>query len=376
MKVCYFGTYDNKPRNRIIIKGLRQSGIEVYECHVDIWQNTEDKSQLKGIFSKLRILLNFIPGYIKLIFKYFCLQEHKVIIVGYPGYIDMFVAKLLSVIKKRPLIFDAFLSLYDTVVNDRKIVSPNNIIAKFCYFLDKISSRMADKVLLDTEAHIEYFCQIYGFTHDKFARVFVGAEETIFYPKENNLRNGRDKFKVLFYGQFIPLHGISFIIEAAKLLEQEKNIEFTMIGVGQEYKKIRELADRLKISNINWVNWVKYNELPQYINESDICLGIFGSSGKANRVIPNKVFQAMAMKKPIITSNTLASQELLLNKENAILCERASADSLKDAIVLLNKNESLRKHIAANGYSVYKEMCSERVIGKRVKEVIMKLTQL
>lgn len=358
----------------MVIEGLRQNDVEVYECHVDIWQNIEDKSQLKGFVVKLRILLNFIFGYIKLIFRYFRLQEHEAIIVGYPGCIDVFVAKLLSIIKKRPLIFDAFLSVYNTVVNDRKIVSPNNIIAKLCYFLDKASCLMVDKVLLDTQAHIEYFCQTFRLNHDKFVRVFVGAQEAIFYPKDSNLRNNKNKFKVLFYGQFIPLHGISFVIRAAKLLEQEKNIEFTMIGIGQEYKEIRELADRLKVSNINWVKWVKYSELPQYINKADVCLGIFGDSDKANRVIPNKVFQAMAMKKPIITSNTLASRELLLNEENAILCERANAESLKDAIVLLNKNESLRKHIAANGYRVYREMCSEKVIGKRVKEIITEVT--
>ena len=373
MKVCYFGTYDNKPRNRIIIEGLKQSGVEVYECHVDIWQNIEDKSQVKGFILKLRILLNFISGYIKLIFRYFRLQEHEIIIVGYPGYIDIFIAKLLSIIKKRPLIFDAFLSLYNTVVNDRKIVSPNNIIAKLCYFLDKTPCLMADKVFLDTQAHIEYFCQTFGLNHNKFARVFVGAEETVFYPKDSNLRNDSNQFKVLFYGQFIPLHGISFIIEAAKLLEQEKNIEFTMIGIGQEHKKIRELADRLKVSNINWVNWVKYSELPQYINKADVCLGIFGASDKANCVIPNKVFQAMAMKKPIITSDTLASRELLLNKGNAILCERANAESLKDAIMLLYERESLRNHIAANGYKTFKEICSVKSIGEQVKKIIGEL---
>ena len=56
MKICYFGTYDNKPRNRIIIEGLRQNGAEVYECHVNIWKDIEDKSQAKGIILKIKIL--------------------------------------------------------------------------------------------------------------------------------------------------------------------------------------------------------------------------------------------------------------------------------------------------------------------------------
>ncbi len=44
MKVCYWGTYDKGYlRNKILITGLRENGVEVVECHAGIWRDTAEK---------------------------------------------------------------------------------------------------------------------------------------------------------------------------------------------------------------------------------------------------------------------------------------------------------------------------------------------
>ena len=163
------------------------------------------------------------------------------------------------------------------------------------------------------------------------------------------------KFKVGFWGTYIPLHGIDYIIKAANLLKEERRITFSLLGRGQTYEKIIELAKSLNLENIEFLNMVPLHELPLFISGCDIGLGIFGKREKSSCVIPNKIFEAIQMKIPIITSNTPAINELFTHRENIFLCQRANPKSLSDGILELVNNQDLRFKIADNAYQVYKD---------------------
>jgi len=119
-----------------------------------------------------------------------------------------------------------------------------------------------------------------------------------------------DHLTILFYGQFIPLHGIETIVRAAKLSRND-SLHWIIIGKGQEENKISSMLKDEPLNNLTWLPWVNYDELIDWIRKSDICLGIFGDTDKASRVIPNKVFQIIMAGKPLITRNSPAIKELL-----------------------------------------------------------------
>jgi glycosyltransferase involved in cell wall biosynthesis len=116
--------------------------------------------------------------------------------------------------------------------------------------------------------------------------------------------------RLLFYGQFIPLHGIDTIIDAAALSRPEA-YRWTVIGDGQEAPRIRRRFAERPVANLRWLPSVPYAELRRHIADADICLGIFGGSGKAERVIPNKVFQALMAGRPLVTRDSPAMRELV-----------------------------------------------------------------
>ena len=207
MIICYFGSYNkNYPRNRVIIKGLKENSIKVIECN-----------------SKNRFIIRFF----NLIAKAMTLN-YDILFVAYPGHLDMFTAKIISIIKRKPIVFDAFISTYDTMINEWKYgtrYSPKGI---YYHWLDKTSCKMADIILLDTEQHIDYFTEEFNIKKSKFNWIPVGADESILYPRKKNKKN--KKFKVLYYGYIQPLHGFPHIVNAAKKLQNEKDIEFSFIG--------------------------------------------------------------------------------------------------------------------------------------------------
>jgi glycosyltransferase involved in cell wall biosynthesis len=187
---------------------------------------------------------------------------------------------------------------------------------------------------MDTQAHASYFASLYGLPQGSVHRVFVGAE-TIFFPRVKHSPREPDKpFTVLFYGQFIPLQGIQTIVEAAKIVDDSGiSMRWIIIGSGQEQPRIDALIARLGVQSIQRIAWVPYEALAGYIRSADVCLGIFGAEGKAARVIPNKIFQALAAGAPLITADTPAIRELLTEGAAVRLVEPGNPAALAAAVI-------------------------------------------
>jgi glycosyltransferase involved in cell wall biosynthesis len=369
VRACYFGTYEqNYPRNKVIIDALRSAGVDVVECHLPLWELTRHKT---GSFfgPKSLILLTFriAWGYLKLIGMYLKRAgDAQIVMVGYIGQLDLLLAKLLTRVgRRRKLIFNPLVSLYDTLVDDRGLFRPGSLAADFLFFIDRWSFRLADRIILDTDVHIDYISKKFGIERDKFAQVFVGADQEVFFSGHRVEKD--TPFIVLFVGKFIPLHGIPYIVAAASLLKEERDIRFEIVGSGQLHDQIMELCRRLSVKNIAFTEWIPYERLVEKMAQAHVCLGIFGESAKASRVIPNKVFQGLAVGMPVITGDSPASRELLIHGQSAILVPMADAQALAQAIRSLKQNRALREKIAAGGRTIFQGRCSAGVLGRQLK---------
>lgn len=316
MRILCWGTYDTtKPRARILLEGLRLAGAQVKECHADIWRGIEDKSQVHGWRQRASILLRWLFSYPRLAWRLARHPKPDLILVGFPGVLDMLVAAPIARMRGVPLVWDMFMSLYDTVVVDRKLLKPSSVSARLLRRLERFAFRRAKLVFLDTQTHARHVEQTLGFPPRSADAVWVGVETVHFSasparaPAVRQQRNPHET-RVLFYGQFIPLHGIETIIEAARLISNEP-VHWHLVGRGQEAARIKALLDRQPLPSLTWDAWVPYDQLHRLIDEADVCLGIFGTSGKAASVIPNKVFQILAVGKPLITRDSDAIRELL-----------------------------------------------------------------
>jgi glycosyltransferase involved in cell wall biosynthesis len=371
MKVCYWGTYDaDYARNKILISGLKANGIEIIECNAKVWRNTAEKiAAASSSWFNIKVMIKWFYAYATLIIKFLKIKGINYVFVGYSGHFDVFLAYILCRLRRVPLIFDAFLSLYDSLVFDRKTVKKHSFKAKILYNVDKYSCKLSNIVLLDTNRHIEYFISQFCLPKEKFQRVLIGADDTVFFPQENN--KPANQFTVLHFGKYIPLHGMEYIIRAAKELE-DANVFFRLIGSGDEYKKTSRLARKLKIKNVQFIKFLPQYELREYIHSASICLGVFGDTEKAKRVVPNKIYEAMAMKKPVITGDSSAAREILKHKVNCFLCEMENPQAIAGAILHLKNDAKLRERIAEEGYKTYRNCCSPLVLGRELSQIILK----
>lgn len=333
MRLLFWGTYDKgKPRVRILIRGLQENNVEVTECHSDVWADVEDKSQVSGFIHRIIRGIFWLTRYPSLIWKFVQIPKHEAVVIPYMGQLDVLMLWPFAKLRKMPIIWDAFLSLYNTVVEDRKLIGRYNPLSWILFCWEWLACKAADVVILDTQAHADYFIDTFKIPAEKTHVIFVGAEPECF-PRANSKQiEGDHETTVLFYGQFIPLHGVETIVSAAKLT-QNNSIRWIIIGSGQEQNKIRKILEEDPINNLIWIPWVNYNELIDWIQKADICLGIFGDTDKAARVIPNKVFQILMSGKPLITRDSPAIRELLRPEMNGVrLIEPANPEALISSI--------------------------------------------
>lgn len=124
-RVVVWGTYDvGKPRVRLLLEGLKRQGVEVITCHRDVWGGIEDKSQVKGVRRWLGLVTKALKAYPSLVWRYWRLPSHDAVLLGYPGMVDLLVLWPWAKLRKATLAWDWFLSAYDTVVLDRKLLAP------------------------------------------------------------------------------------------------------------------------------------------------------------------------------------------------------------------------------------------------------------
>jgi glycosyltransferase involved in cell wall biosynthesis len=350
VRVLYFGTYERRyPRNAQVISALRGAGVEVIERHEPVWEGREEKWSLgpgaaaRLLLAELRLLARRGP-------------RADAVIVGYPGHLDLLAARRAA--REVPVVFNPLVSLADTLVEDRGRFRRGSLPARVLRAVDRRALRGADLVVADTVAHAEFLAGLAGLPRDRFEVCFVGAEERVFRPGWQP----EEPFTALFVGKLIPLHGLETILEAAHLTPQ---LRLRVVGSGQ--------LDGLlagRPGNVEWVPWVDYERLPKELHRASCALGIFGTSAKAQRVIPNKAFQALACGTPLVTADTPAARELLVDGESALLVPPGDPQALAKALQRLAGEPELARRIGPGGHAAFREQASEDVLGQRWRGIL------
>ncbi len=310
MRLIVFGTYDAgaHPRVAVLCEGLAQHGHDVIECNVPLRVNTAARVAMvregRGLASFVREL---IRCWLTLARRRWRLPPAQAVIVGYMGHFDVHLARLLF--PRTPLVLDHLISAGDTA-RDRG--EQGRVKLALLSALDRAALAVSDIVVVDTEEHRRLLpARVVG----KSVVVAVGAAGSWFragdarHSASSHAPAGREEpLKIVFFGLYTPLQGTLIIGRALSQLV-DCSIEVTMIGDGQD-RPAAAAAVRGGPA-VRWLDWVPPHELPGIVASHDVCLGIFGTTPKAMRVVPNKVFQGAAAGCVVVTSDTQPQRQML-----------------------------------------------------------------
>lgn len=309
MRALYFGTYDREhPRNVNAIAAMRAAGIEI------------DERQATVHGGGLRGALNVFGAETRL--RIPSRAEFDALIVGYPGHFD--VPRARQVAGKRPLVFDAVLSLENELVEVRRRFRPRSTAATVLRAVDYRALRLPDLVVCGTEAEAAYLRELGA---KQTATIFLGADDDVFCET---------------WSPTYPFSALYVTDASADVVEAALQQVDVPLRVVMPYELLQDDA------GITFAH-------------AGIVLGSFRES----RAIAASVFDALATGTPVITGDTPAARELLADGDSALLVPPNDADALAAAVRRLADDEPLRTAIAARGREVFRARASRQVRGEQ-----------
>jgi len=344
MKICYFGIYNPAlGKNSICIKGFKENGAEIIECR----DNSHGPLKFMKLFLKHRKIKN----------------DYDFMMVGYPGHAVVWLAKLVS---KKLVIFDALCTMYEGVVISRGQGGTLGLRSLYVMFLDWLAVKCADIVLVETERQREFFEKRFG-KSSKYKVVYTGADDTDFYKDESITK--KEKFTAVFRGKFLPEAGVKYVIEAAKILEDEK-IDFVIIGNGFLEKEIKFLINKIKPKNLLLISeYLSFDEIRNRMLSCHVSLGQFEDHERLLRTIPHKCFETLALGLPYITSRSVPVAEILQDGESCLFVNPADAKDLAEKILYLKNNPKIAEDMGNTGRGIYLKNFTPKIIAQRIIDI-------
>ncbi len=357
LKVCYVLSYYSPEyvRTSTLVAALER--IE----EIELFQARNTTSGPWRYFQTLGRLL-----YIKLRYNPDCY------ILGFRGHDIFWPVRLLTL--RKFLIFDELMSPSDAIINEGKKMRGGNLVGSLLFLCEKLSLHAANLILTDTNSHKSFLSRFFSLPDAKIATLPVATDEDLFVLPEKPSKNDNSDgfFNLLYYGSFLPLHGIEVILQAAYLLRKE-SISFTFIGGNQQTRQeFSKKVARFGLDNVKHIHWVDFVDLPEMITNCDLGLGgPFGNTSQAGRVITGKTFQFLAMAKAVIVGRNDADGSFI-DKENVLLVSRGDHRALADAILWAYKHQNELVKIGCRGRRLYEGQFSVAKVEQCWREIFYK----
>ena len=349
-----------------MIEGLRRAGVEVIECHVPLWHGIEDRVQAaSGGWLRPVFFARLVRAYWRLLRAYRGNGEYDVMVLGYPGQLDVYLARVLTWLRRKPLVLDVFMSLY-LIASERGLPARYPVTGRLIYWAEKLALRLPDLLIQDTAEYVQWFQEVYGLDPARFRLVPTGADDRVFRPVEVEDRDD-GLFRVLYYGTFIPNHGVEYIIEAARILRDDPCIHFELVGEGPAKAQAVALVQEYGLTNVTFTDWVDRQALPRKAAEADVCLGVFGTTPQSMMTVQNKIYEGLAMGKPVITGDSPAIRAQLEHGRAALSVERSNSQVLAQAILALRDDPALRDRLTQGGHQLFVSRFSTARIGEQAR---------
>lgn len=286
---------------------------------------------------------------------------------------DMAAASRYAKRRGIPLIFDPLISAFDKRTNEKRKYAAASLRGRRLLRWERKLFQSADRLIADTQAHKTYFHATHGVALNKIVVLPVSAEEALFYPSEAAYTPPQ-RAEVLFFGSFITLQGVEYIIRSVEFYRGEP-IQLTLLGEGPERAQCEQIAAQINnpLVAVEFESWLPFADLAERIRAADVGLGIFGCGEKSARVIPNKVYQSLACGLPTVTMASTAYPSSLKASDGLRFVPAGDPEALAAAIA--QTVEALSPALRQAAAESYRRHFSSAQIGVSLSDTLAQLTK-
>ncbi len=316
-------------------------GIKIHRCYIYVSSKKSILKRLLNYFSFVKT--SFIIGLFKLNQQDFIFCESPPLFLG-------ITALLLKKLKGAKLIFN---------VSDLWPESAEKLGIVTNKFLLHVSTKLEETLYRNSEF---ISCQTQGIVndiHNRFPdkKIFWlknGIDTNQFAGSDNNINQNswrkENGFKVtdfiiIYAGIIGHAQGLEVILNAANHLREFKDIRFILIGNGPEKDKLLELKSKLELNNVTFHDSVSKIKMLSIIKETDAAVIPLKNIELFKGAIPSKIFENLALRKPILLGVEGEAKELFIDEGKCGLnfIPEDDKDLAEKTLMFYNSPELVRK---------------------------------
>ncbi len=292
--------------------------------------------------------------------------KSDVIIATSPQFFTTPSAWLLSVFKRKPWVFEVR-DLWPESIKAVSAIDESSRIYRSLERLEMFLYRRADQIVTVTEAFKKNIAGR-GIDEKKIHVIKNGANLVLFQPKdkcaellkEHGLEN---KFIVGYIGTHGMAHKLDFFLDFIKETEGD-NIHFLFMGEGAEKQKLLKIAAEKQINNVLFLDNVSKDRVIDYLSIVDVALVHLKRSDTFKTVIPSKIFESAAMKKPILLGVEGESKEIIENFNAGLCFVPENKESFLNCLYVIKDDTSLYQEFQKGCEELVKEYDRKKLAAK------------
>ena len=352
--------YPNVKYKLALLQEFAHPAVQVYDLGENSFAQVATRARL---LVRAGFALRFLWAH-WCIFSKALLRPASVVYIPYPAVPILLFYSIWPVRKRPRLLADAFISLYDSIVLDRGLLARPHWLARLLFRVERRAFLTADVVIVDTAENGAHYAELFGIAATRFIDLALSVPPLPLLPA----RPARQlRFRCLFMGSMVPLQGVMTILQAALLLKDRSDIEFRIIGTGQEAPLVEAFLAEHPGIRVTWASEIQATtSLIQEIREADLCLGIFGSSAKAERVLPYKLYYYAILGRPFVTRRSATLQRIAPWQ---LQCEN-TPDALAERIQTLSQDMTQLNACTDAARALGRTLGDKHQLASRLRELL------
>ncbi|WP_156383540.1 glycosyltransferase [Pseudoxanthomonas sp. Root65] len=366
---------DGYPNAVNTVRLLRRNGQWDVRDHAD-WLPDETRlwQLVRGrLLPRLSLMLRLgAGGFVQAVGLCATFKRGDVAYLPYPAPLTLWWLSMIPARWRPYCMADAYVSLWDSMFRDRGNGNSKGVLSRVVRFFEGRALRAADLVLVDTEANKRQMISDFSLSPGQVRSLPLAIDEQLFLGPPVAARTGA--LRVLFVGTLVPLHGVEVVLAASDKLASIEGIEILLVGDGQQGGLVEDFISKGAPANFRWVReWRSMSSIAREIEAADICLGVFGGAGKASRVLPFKLYYALAAGKAVVTQ---ADYALPADRPPlpAIFLTSAgnddAAEELVRVIMALAADADARSTLGAEARIYFERQLSAEVIEREWRDIL------
>jgi glycosyltransferase involved in cell wall biosynthesis len=350
MNIAVITCYDQQ--DYIRAKGLRAAFGAAPDVELRVVRNRH-KGLLRYIEVPLRILALRFRGW------------PDAYVITFRGY-EMLLFMCLTFTRK-PIIFDEMINFVE-YYQEHGVVKSGTLPYKLLRVLYAWQLRRCHTVIADTDAHADYSAEVCAIPREKYLVLPVSADEQLCRPYPE-IKRVQKPFTVFYYGTLTPLHGAEWVLEAAKLLKDNPDIHFNIVGGRDKARQACEEAVKAG-AHVTYEEWLPFDQLFRRAAAAGLCLGgPFGKTLQSQFVITGKTYQFLASGAPVLVGQNKVSGQFK-DKQNCLLVPPADPQAIADAISWAAAHPKEMARIAQTGRALYENHFAQSIVNDKVRALV------